>query len=81
MARFGNLELLSKMTRTKSASRQYLKGLIVLSAYFFLALSLARPQWGTKLEITARKGVDIVVAMDVSESMLAEDIKPNRLGV
>jgi Ca-activated chloride channel family protein len=79
MARFGSLELLSKITRTKSTSRQYIKALIVLSAYFFLVLSLARPQWGTKLEITARKGVDIVVAMDVSESMLAQDIKPDRL--
>lgn len=79
MQRFGNIELISKMTRTSSTGRQYAKALIILAAYFFFVLALARPQWGSKLEIMARSGVDIVVAMDVSNSMEAEDIKPTRL--
>ena len=79
LQRFGNIELLAKMTRTTSTGRQYLKAMIVLASYFFMVLAAARPQWGTKLELLSRKGVDIVVAMDVSKSMQAEDIKPNRL--
>ncbi len=79
MERFGSLELLAKMTRSTSTGRQFGKALLVLCGYLFLVLALARPQWGTKLELMSRKGVDIVVAMDVSSSMMAEDIKPNRL--
>lgn len=79
LSRFGNVELLSKITKTASTSRQYVKALIILIAYFFIVLALARPQWGTKLELITRKGVDIVVALDVSNSMLAQDIKPSRL--
>lgn len=79
MQRFASLELLSKMTRSTSSGRQAGKALMILFGYVFLVLALARPQWGTKLELMSRKGVDVVVVMDVSNSMLAEDIKPNRL--
>lgn len=48
-------------------------------AYFLLVLGLANPQMGTKLEEIKREGVDIVIALDVSNSMKAEDYKPNRL--
>jgi Ca-activated chloride channel family protein len=51
---------------------------MVLS-YTFLVLALARPQIGTKLEMVRRSGLDIMIALDISASMLAEDIKPNRL--
>lgn len=79
LERFGSIELLTRMTRTTSTGRQRLKAFLVLCSLFFLVISLSRPQWGTKLELTSRRGVDIVIAMDVSGSMLAEDIKPNRL--
>lgn len=49
------------------------------SGHFFLLFSLARPQLGTKLTLMKREGVDIVIALDCSFSMLAEDFKPNRL--
>ena len=48
-------------------------------ATFFIILSLARPQWGFHLEEVRRKGIDVMVVFDTSKSMLAEDIKPNRM--
>ena len=48
-------------------------------SYTFLVLALSRPQIGTTLEIMKRSGLDIMVGLDISASMLAEDIKPNRL--
>ena len=47
--------------------------------FLFLVLSMARPQLGAKLKEVKRKGVELVIALDVSNSMLAQDIKPNRL--
>ena len=51
----------------------------MLLALSFLILALARPQWGAKMQTIKRKGLDILIALDTSKSMLAEDIKPNRL--
>ena len=48
-------------------------------SYIFLVLALSRPQIGTTLELVKRSGLDIMVGLDISASMLAEDIKPNRL--
>ena len=48
-------------------------------AYFLLVIAIANPQIGTKLEEIKREGVDIIIALDVSNSMMAEDFKPNRL--
>ena len=79
LARFGNLELLRKLMVAYSPGRQNLKMLLVVASLLFFILALARPQIGTRLETVKRKGVDIFVAIDVSKSMLAEDIKPNRL--
>jgi Ca-activated chloride channel family protein len=56
-----------------------IKAALVVLAALFLVLALARPQWGTKLETVRRRGVDVIVAVDTSLSMLAEDVKPNRL--
>jgi len=52
---------------------------MLIAAVGLFSLALARPQFGTKMELVKRKGVDIFIAMDVSASMLAEDPKPNRL--
>ncbi len=79
LERFGNLVTLKKLMISYSGRNQRWKNtLLILSATFFI-LALARPQIGTKLEEVKRKGVDIFVALDVSLSMKAEDIKPNRL--
>jgi len=79
MERFGNLDLLKKLTASTSRGRQVLKISLIIISLAFMILSIARPQIGTKLEEVKRKGVDIMIALDVSTSMKAEDIKPNRL--
>ncbi|MBN2012390.1 VWA domain-containing protein [candidate division KSB1 bacterium] len=79
LQRFGSMELLSKLTFSTSKVRQVWKVVLIIVATSFILFSLARPQIGTKLEEVKREGVDIIIAMDVSLSMMAEDIKPNRL--
>lgn len=79
LSRFGELGLVRKLMAATSSGRQVFKAALVTGGLFFLVLAAARPQFGTKEEIVRRKGVDIVVALDTSLSMLAEDIRPNRL--
>jgi len=79
LTRFGNLELLQRLTDSTSQGRQVFKVALIIIAVAFMILSSGRPQIGTKLEEVKREGVDILIALDVSLSMLAEDIKPNRL--
>lgn len=79
LARFAQVEMLKRMTDGISRGRQAFKSLLLLLVAFFAVLALARPQFGTKLELMRRKGLDVVVAQDVSLSMYAEDIKPNRM--
>lgn len=79
MQRFGSLLLLQQLTPALSRTRQIWKIVLLLAAMFFLVLALARPQLGTKLEEVKREGVDIMIAIDVSESMNAQDIKPSRI--
>lgn len=55
------------------------KTVLVVLAIFFILMALTRPRWGYQWEDLHQKGVDVIVALDVSDSMLAEDIKPNRL--
>ncbi len=62
-----------------STSKQHLKIFIACLAILMLTLSLINPKIGTKLEALKRKGIDIVFALDVSKSMLAEDVAPSRL--
>ncbi|PID28183.1 MAG: hypothetical protein CSB55_05855 [Candidatus Cloacimonadota bacterium] len=56
-----------------------LKNILLLIACFFAVLAAARPQWDKELEIIKKTGIDIVVCLDVSKSMDAEDIKPSRI--
>ncbi|MFQ5636823.1 MAG: VWA domain-containing protein [bacterium] len=79
LARFGNLDLIKRLSPSTSRSRQVVKAGLVMTSIFFIILALARPQLGTELEEVKREGVDIFVALDVSMSMLAEDIQPSRL--
>jgi len=79
LKRFGNLEILEKLMRTYSPARRNLKYVLIIFSYIFFVIALSNPQIGKKLEEYTRRGVDIMVALDVSVSMLAEDIKPNRL--
>ncbi|MBN1755302.1 VWA domain-containing protein [bacterium] len=76
---FGNWELVARLMPRISYSQRHWKMALLVLCYAFLILALARPQIGTKLETVKREGIDLVIALDVSESMLAEDVKPNRL--
>ncbi len=83
LQRFGNLALLRKLSTSPAGisgfKRPVGKLIFMLLAVSFLILALGRPQWGTKMQTIKRKGLDILIALDTSKSMLAEDIKPNRL--
>ncbi|HHJ52210.1 MAG TPA: VWA domain-containing protein [Caldithrix abyssi] len=79
LEKFGQMELLRKLMPGYSKKRAVWKSALFIVAYIFLIVALADPQIGTKLEEVKREGVDIIVALDVSLSMKAEDIKPNRL--
>jgi Ca-activated chloride channel family protein len=76
---FGNPELLRQLMPNASATRPGWKYTFVLIALAFLIIGIARPQFGAKLQKIKRKGVEIIIALDVSNSMMAEDIQPNRL--
>lgn len=77
--KFAHLPLLKRLTPEKSDFKSTLKFLFLILGLAFLTLGLVNPKIGTKLETVKREGVDIVFAVDVSKSMLAEDIAPNRL--
>ncbi|MEW5802391.1 MAG: VWA domain-containing protein [bacterium] len=80
LQRFGNPLLLQKLSSSPSGlKRPVRKTVFLLLALSFLILALSRPQWGATMQTIKRKGLDILIALDTSKSMLAEDIKPNRL--
>ncbi|MCK5734318.1 MAG: BatA domain-containing protein, partial [Candidatus Latescibacteria bacterium] len=79
MALFGELALMRALTESVSTKKQIWKGVLNGLGVLFLIFALARPQFGMKLEQIKRSGLDIMVVLDTSLSMLAEDVKPNRL--
>ena len=78
-ARFVSLSMLPKLSTSVSPWRRLVKVFLLLLALAFLFVALARPQWGRKMEHIERRGLDLVLLQDISLSMLAEDVKPNRL--
>lgn len=79
MAQFIQARLLANLTASVSFTRQKIRMGLLLGAVFFIYLALARPQWGFSWQEVHERGLDIVVAIDTSRSMLAGDIAPNRL--
>lgn len=77
--RFADARLLRRLAPDRSFFKPQLKFLLLLAGFALLVVGLVNPKMGTKLETVKREGVDIVFAVDVSKSMLAEDIAPNRL--
>lgn len=71
--------LYTELVPASCAARQKLKAVLLLAALCCILFALMQPRWGFQWEDITRKGIDIMVAIDVSQSMLAEDIKPNRL--
>ena len=76
---FGDLDLVKKLSPEKSIFKPVLKLVVLLLALVGIILALVNPKIGTKMETVKREGIDIVFAMDVSKSMLAEDVAPSRL--
>jgi len=79
LKKFGSIEVIEKLMPDVSNNRPLIKFIFINLALVALIFALAQPQFGSKLEEVKRKGVEIIIALDVSNSMLAEDIKPNRL--
>ncbi len=76
---FADSHLIPFLTESFSSHIFLLKSILFVLGTIFLIVSLARPKWGEKLQIYKGKGIDIVIAIDASKSMYAEDIKPSRL--
>ena len=76
---FADSNLIQKLSPERSVFKSFLKITMVSLGLTLLIIALANPKMGTKLETVKRQGVDIVFALDVSKSMLAEDIAPSRL--
>ena len=79
LERFGNMEIIRTLIPDFSRSRLRLKAAIYLTALALLIVAAARPQLGSKLREEKAKGVEMMLVVDVSNSMLAEDFEPNRL--
>jgi Ca-activated chloride channel family protein len=76
---FGEMSIIQELMPERSKSRPVLKLVILLTALAFFILGMAGPEFGSKLQEKKRRGVEIIIALDVSNSMLAEDIQPSRL--
>lgn len=77
--KFSSAAMFERLALESSGPKRVTKFLLVLFAVVFLVVGLANPQIGTRLEEVKQEGVDIFIALDVSLSMKAEDVKPNRL--
>ncbi len=77
--RFGDESLVKEIMPSSSVSKGWVKTVLFSAAFFFFVIGLSRPQIGAKLKEHQTKGVEIMIALDVSNSMLAEDYSPNRL--
>lgn len=77
--RYGNPALLAELMPDASSKRHHLKFWLLFGAIAMVIIVICGPQFGSKLETVKRQGVEIMVCLDVSNSMLAEDVSPNRL--
>ena len=77
--KFGDEVLVKQLMPSYSTAKQWWKVSLFSLAFIFLVLALARPQTGSKLKEYTTEGAEIIIALDVSNSMLAEDYSPNRL--
>ena len=79
VSKFASQPIQKKLLKNVSQTAKSVKNFLFILCLIFLVFASARPQWDKKLQILEEKGLDIVVALDVSKSMLAEDISPNRI--
>ena len=79
LEKFADRSLIESIAPSMSIARRIIKAFLVVSGTVLMLVALARPQWGFEWQEVKRTGLDIMIAMDVSKSMLANDVKPNRL--
>ena len=79
IAKIGSPQLMAALMPTRSKAKGWVRVSFFAVAWFFFAIGLARPQMGAKIKESNRKGAEIMIALDVSNSMLAQDYSPNRI--
>ena len=79
LSRIGNPTLLKGLMPDVSRFRPWVKFLLLITALSSLILTLARPQFGSKISHEKRNGIEAIIALDISNSMLAQDVQPSRL--
>jgi Ca-activated chloride channel homolog len=79
LQKLGDANVVTRLIPEASRIRSFVKMTLQCIVIILAAIVLARPQYGSKMEEVKRKGVEVIIALDVSNSMLAEDIQPNRL--
>lgn len=79
LSNFGDIEIISRLMPLASKRRPPFKLFMLVIALSLIIIAIARPQMGSKLREVKTEGVEIIIALDVSNSMLARDIRPNRL--
>ncbi len=77
--KLGELKLVNDLLPELSSARPFIKFIFMMFAVMSAIIMLARPQFGSKIEDVKKQGVEVIIALDVSNSMLAEDIQPNRI--
>jgi len=79
LSQFAATNLLANLAASYSSSKRTIKVFLTISGVLLVLVAMARPQWGHQWQESKGRGIDILIALDTSKSMLAEDIKPNRL--
>lgn len=79
LRRFGDMSLLNEMMEDVSRYRPSVKFWLLMAVLVLLIIMLARPQMGSKISREKRQGIEVIIAMDISNSMLAKDVVPSRL--
>ncbi len=79
LARYGNLAMLQPLIHGVSHRKRNLKFILQIIALICLIIAAARPQFGSKIETVKKEGIEVMVCLDISNSMLAQDIAPSRL--
>lgn len=79
LQKIGNVDLIKRLMPDRNEKKSLIKFIVFNVILFFLIIALAQPQMGTKMEKVQRKGIDVMIALDVSKSMLSQDVAPSRL--
>lgn len=79
LLRFAQKELLPELLKAVDTRRRMVKNILWFAGFVLCLAALARPQWGFRWQKVTHRGLDILIAVDTSKSMLAADVKPNRL--